>query len=144
MLVFRNIDAAESHPVETWGFEGLLTALDRGGLSQWRRIGEAVRNDPWGKVASGLEEVFQVAEDSGAVALLQKVLSDARQTDKQSFGEQFTVLLEEPGMTQAQAAAFLGTSRTRVNSYCNGAVTPSAIVVERLRQKVLHHREFLA
>lgn len=143
MLIFRNIVASESDPVETWGFEGLLTALDRGGLPQWRRIGVAIRKAPWGKVASELEEVFQVAEDLGAVALLQKTLADARKTDKQLLGEKFTILLQEAGMTQTEAAAFLGTSRTRVNSYCNGAVTPSAIVVERLRQKVTSHRELL-
>lgn len=66
-------------PVEDWGFAGILTAVDRGGLSQWRRIGTAIRN--------------------------------ARKTNKQLLGEKFTSLLQEAEMTQAEAAAFLGTSR---------------------------------
>lgn len=143
MLRFRNIDVSESDPVDAWGFEGILTAVDRGGLQQWHRIGTAVREQPWGKVAAELEEALQVAEDSGAAALMQRALEDARKSDKQLFGEKFTILLQEAEMTQAEAAAFLGTSRTRVNSYCNGVVTPSAIVVERLRQKVASRRELL-
>lgn len=141
MLLFRNIDVTESDPVEQWGFEGLLTALDRGGLQQWRRIGDAIRKDPWGNVASELEEVLSTAEDSGAVALLQHALLDARKTEKQFFGKKFATLLQEAEMTQSDAAAFLGTSRTRVNSYCSGAVTPSALVVERLRQAITSRRE---
>lgn len=144
MLLFRNIDVAESDAVTTWGFEGILTAVDRGGLPQWRRIGAAVREDPWGKVATELVEVLQVAEDSGAVAILQKALADARKSDKQLLGEKFRNLLQEIGMTQAEAAAFLGTSRTRVNSYCSGTVTPSAVVVERLGRKAAAHRELFA
>ena len=78
-LTFRNITATPSDPVDTWGFEGLLTAVDRGQLPHWRRIAEAMSEDPWGPVAHRLDEVAAVANDRGAVALLLGARERARQ-----------------------------------------------------------------
>ena len=36
-LAFRNLDVSPDAPVEDWGFEGLLAAVDRGDLTDWRR-----------------------------------------------------------------------------------------------------------
>ncbi|MGH3260633.1 MAG: hypothetical protein ACRDNS_01420 [Trebonia sp.] len=47
-LKFRNITAAVDDPVETWPFEGILTAVERGSLPDWRRLAAAIRADPWG------------------------------------------------------------------------------------------------
>ena len=49
-LKFRNITAAVEDPVETWPFEGILAAVERGTLPNWRRLAEAIRptrGDPW-------------------------------------------------------------------------------------------------
>ena len=67
---FRNIDADPSAPVETWGFEGLLAAVDRGSLAEWRRIIAAVRADPYGEVAETLADVLDLAQDPGVVAAM--------------------------------------------------------------------------
>lgn len=32
-LSFRNVDADPSDPVESWPYEGLVTAVERGGLA---------------------------------------------------------------------------------------------------------------
>ena len=37
-LRFRNIDASPDDPVETWPFEGILAAVERGTLPDWRRL----------------------------------------------------------------------------------------------------------
>ena len=37
-LKFRNIVASVDDPVETWPFEGILTAVERGTLPDWRRL----------------------------------------------------------------------------------------------------------
>ena len=42
-LKFRNIKATPDDPVEMWGFEGILAAVDRGSLQHWHRIIDAVR-----------------------------------------------------------------------------------------------------
>ena len=44
-LKFRNITASVDDPVETWPFEGILTAVERGTLPDWRRLAAAVRAD---------------------------------------------------------------------------------------------------
>ena len=56
-LSFRNVDADPSDPVESWPYEGLVTAVERGGLADWRRIHRAVQADPWGPVARSLEAI---------------------------------------------------------------------------------------
>lgn len=143
MVSFRNINAKESDPVEDWGFEGILIAIDRGGLPQWRRIIRAVQADPHGKVASEVEEALEVVEDSGAAFIIEGTLKQARMDEKERFGRKFKALLAETEMSQKEAAEFLGTSRPRVSSYCSGAVTPSALAFEKLRQKVESRRRQL-
>jgi hypothetical protein len=45
-LRFRNIDASPDDPVETWPFEGILAAVERGILPDWCRLASAIRADP--------------------------------------------------------------------------------------------------
>jgi hypothetical protein len=52
-LKFRNVDASPDDPVETWPFEGILAAVERGTLPDWDRLATAIRVDPWGPVAQG-------------------------------------------------------------------------------------------
>ena len=47
-LKFRNITASPEDPVQTWPFEGVLAAVERGTLPDWRRLARAIRADPWG------------------------------------------------------------------------------------------------
>lgn len=143
MVLFRNINSSESDPVHQWGFEGILAAIDRGGLPQWRRIIKAVEAEPHGKVACEVDEAVQLAEDAGAAFIVSGALRRARLTEKERFGEKFKSLLDEAEMSQREAAEFLGTSRPRVNSYCSGAVTPSAVVVDKLHQKIRSRRRHL-
>jgi hypothetical protein len=35
-LTFRNVDASPTDPVETWPYEGLVAAVERGSLSTYR------------------------------------------------------------------------------------------------------------
>lgn len=70
-LAFRNLDVSPYAPVEEWGFEGLLAAVDLGDLTDWRRIAAAVARAPRGEVADLLEKVCEAAEDSGAQPLVQ-------------------------------------------------------------------------
>ena len=46
-LKFRNLTASADDPVETWPFEGILAAVERGTLPDWRRLAKVVQADPW-------------------------------------------------------------------------------------------------
>ena len=78
-LQFRNLTVTPDDPVEEWGFEGLLAAVDRGDLSDWRKIVAAVRRDPWGEVAETLEKVLACAEDLGAAETVRAAVALARE-----------------------------------------------------------------
>ena len=136
-LAFRNIDVSPDRPVEEWGFEGLLAAVDRGDITDWRRISDAVHEVPFGRVADTLLDVLDAAEDSGAAAALGEVLRQARQRaevpERQAVAREFRELLAASGLSQADFARRLGTSRSRLNTYLNARVTPSAALLIRAR-----------
>jgi len=45
MLTFRNIDGNSHDPVQSWGVEGILAVLERGGLEDWGALYEAISKD---------------------------------------------------------------------------------------------------
>jgi len=142
-LRFRNIDVDPSDPVERWGFEGLLAAIDRGDLNDWRRVVAAVRRDPWGDVARHLVDVFKVAQDVGVVAALRRALAevrrDAEQAEKTLVVEQVRASITASGLSQREFAQRIGTSASRLSTYRNGSVTPSATLMVRM-EAVASHR----
>lgn len=135
-LRFRNIDADPSGPVEQWGFEGLLAAVDRGDLDDWRRVVAGVRRDPWGDVSRHLVDVFKVAEDVGVVAALRRALVEVRgtaeRTEKTLVAEQVRGYINRSGLSQRDFAQRIGTSASRLSTYVNGSVTPSATLMVRM------------
>ena len=77
-LRFRNVDASPDDPVETWPFEGILAAVERGTLPDWRRLASAIRADPWGPVAHQVLEAVQLSHPYGTTELLEGVVARAR------------------------------------------------------------------
>lgn len=134
-LVFRNLNVTPDDPVERWGVEGLLAAVDRGSLPHWQRVAAAFRSDPWGAVAQDLEQALDLAEDAGVVATLRRVLTDARRDpDARARAEvrrRLRSLLEHSGLTAAEFARRLGTSASRLSTYLSGKVVPSAALLVR-------------
>ena len=78
-LKFRNITASVDDPVETWPFEGILAAVERGTLPDWRRLAAVIRADPWGPVAQQVLEAVQMSRPYGTSELLTTVIERARQ-----------------------------------------------------------------
>jgi DNA-binding transcriptional regulator YiaG len=134
-LAFRNLTVSPEDPVEEWGFEGLLAAVDRGDLSDWRRIIEAVQRDPWGEVSQTLDEVLALAEDAGAVGAIDAARSLARRRhqagEKADVAARMTGYLTASGLSRAEFARRLGTSTSRLSTYLSGKVTPSAVLMLR-------------
>ncbi|MFD4422412.1 helix-turn-helix domain-containing protein [Agromyces sp. NPDC058484] len=131
-LRFRNLTVTPDDSVDRWGVEGILAAIDRGGASNWAKVAHAVEAAPHGPVAADLEEALSIAESVGVTALLRAVLDDARATPEQRTVRRLRRLARATDLSQQQLAERLGTSRSRLNSYLNGAVTPSAAVLMRL------------
>lgn len=139
-LKFRNIDAHPADPVESWPTEGVITALERGDISDWARIASAVRSDPWGQVARRLEEALNVTRPYGTGALMERALADARlaaeAAERAEVARHVSELFEHSGMTRAEFADATGTSTSRLSTYLSGKVAPASTMLVRMERVV--------
>lgn len=126
-LRFRNLDVTPDDPVEAWGFEGMLAAIDRGYAADWRKLVAAVASNP------DLRPTFDAARDAAdsrsAVAVLDAALEAVERTPAEQARARLRDAFRGTRMTQAELAAHLGTSRPRLSSYLTGKVTPSMEVL---------------
>jgi DNA-binding transcriptional regulator YiaG len=143
-LKFRNITASVDDPVETWPFEGILAAVERGTLPDWRRLADAVRADPWGPVAQQILEAIELSRPYGTSELLTTVIARARRetadAEREQVAGEIRDLVARSGLSQQDFALRLGTSRPRLSTYMSGKVTPSASLMIRIR-RVSAHRQ---
>jgi predicted XRE-type DNA-binding protein len=137
-LKFRNITASVDDPVETWPFEGILAAVERGTLPDWRRLAVAARADPWGPVAQQILEAVELSRPYGTSELLTAVIERARQdtadAEREQVAGEIRDLVARSGLSQHDFALRLGTSRPRLSTYMSGKVTPSASLMIRMRR----------
>lgn len=134
-LRFRNITSTPDDPVEQWGVEGILAAIDRGSLPHLRRIAGAVRADPWGPIAADLDQALRLADDVGVASTLRRALAHARHDVNARAREEvrgrLARLVQDSGLSAGQFARRLGTSASRMSTYLTGAVVPSAALLVR-------------
>jgi hypothetical protein len=136
-LKFRNVTASVDDPVETWPFEGVLAAVERGTLPDWRRLAAAIRADPWGPVARQVLEAVEISRPYGTSELLTAVIERARQdtadAEREQVAGEVRDLVARSGLSRQDFALRLGTSRSRLSTYMAGKVTPSATLMLRIR-----------
>jgi DNA-binding transcriptional regulator YiaG len=136
-LKFRNITASVDDPVETWPFEGILSAVERGTLPDWQRLAAAIRADPWGPVAQQVLEAVEISRAYGIGELLTTVIERARQeaadAEREQVAGEIRDLVARSGLSRQDFALRLGTSRSRLSTYMAGKVTPSATLMLRMR-----------
>ena len=127
-LKFRNIDASPDDPVETWPFEGILAAVERGTLPDWRRLAAAIRADPWGPVARQLLEAVGLARPYGTTELLEGVVERARKlaadSERQDVASEVRNLVGRSGLSKQDFAERIGTSRSACRPTCPGRSCP--------------------
>lgn len=137
---FRNVDAEPSDPVESWPYEGLVAAIERGTFNDWVRITRAIDQEPWGPIARRVEEYLSYESPWGVGPLLQRAIARARtqatEQEKREVADEVSRLIERSGLTMAMFASRIGTSRSRLSTYRSGSVTPSAALLHRMRRLV--------
>ena len=135
-LKFRNIDASPDEPVETWPFEGILAAVERGTLPDWRRLAAAIQADPWGPVARQVLEAIRLSHPYGTTELLEGVVARARklaaESERADVASEVQALVARSGMSKQDFAERIGTSRSRLSTCISGAVVPSAALMVRM------------
>lgn len=134
---FRNVDADPTDPVETWPYEALVTAIERGTIGEWVAITSAIDRDPWGEVARAVEDYLGYAAPPGVGPLLQRAVARSRSQcedrERAEVAAEVARLVEASGLSMANVARRIGTSRSRLSTYRSGTVVPSATVMVRLR-----------
>lgn len=137
-LRFRNVNVDVSDPVESWPLEAVATAIERGGLSHWRRLLRAVQAEPWGAVARNIEAALDLNEPYGTGPLLRLAVEAVRERAKASEREEVKGrverALQSSGLTQSQFAEAIGTSASRFSTYLRGSVVPSAALLVRMER----------
>ena len=140
-LKFRNITASPDDPVDTWPFEGILAAVERGTLPDWRRLAATIRTDPWGPVAQQVLEAIRLARPYGTAELLEGVIAHARKvaadSEREDVASEVRHLVESSGLSKRDFAERIGTSRSRLSTYISGKVVPSAALMVRMRRVAL-------
>jgi DNA-binding transcriptional regulator YiaG len=140
-LKFRNINASPDDPVDTWPFEGILAAIERGTLPDWSRLAAAIQADPWGPVAQQVLEAIRLSRPYGTAELLEGVVSRARKlaadSEREDVASEVRELVGRSGLSKQDFAERIGTSRTRLSTYMSGKVVPSAALMVRMRRIAL-------
>lgn len=135
-LAFRNLTITPAAPVSAWPTEAVQTALERGDLADWHRIAAEVRDSPWGTTARQVEEVLSHTRPYGVAEAMETVISRARQRaeadERAAVASAIRAAVEQSGFSQAEFAARIGTSPSRLSTYATGKVTPSATLMLRI------------
>ena len=135
---FRNVDAAPTDPVDTWPFEALVIVLERGLVADWQPLIRELQRRPWGRTARRVERYFGYAEPSDVTRLFFLILERARvradEQDRAEVAARVRAALSRSGLTAAAFALAAGTSASRLSTYANGKVVPSAALLLRIER----------
>lgn len=136
MTSFRNVEIDVEAPVATWPAEALEIALDRGGLSDWRRLTHEIRRSPWGSVARTVEELARHGEHGGVGATMLRVVARARQDvvdrGRLRWAARLRARRAATGLSMRELATLAGTSASRLSDYENARVSPTTDALARL------------
>jgi DNA-binding transcriptional regulator YiaG len=137
---FRNLDFDTTQPLDQWPAEAIETIIDRGSLSDWRQLADAIRHNPWGPAARTTETVTAWGEHYGIDALVTNTIRYARQDITRRGRAQYAAQIRswriQAGMTLRQLASAAGTSPSRLSDYENAKVAPTTDVLARLKHAV--------
>ena len=140
-LRFPNVDADPADDVTTWPYEALAAAIDRGLVPDWQPVFAEIRRSPWGSVARRVERCLAHRDADGASTLFALAIQHARhdtdRADRAAVATRVRAALEQAGTTQAEFATSVGTSASRLSTYINGKVTPSAAMLARIERTAL-------
>lgn len=137
-LRFRNLNVSPDDPVERWPVEAVQTALERGSVRDWRRLIAVIDRDPWGKTARQVEHVLTYSRPYGVANLMERVLQSARtgaeRAEREVVAGKIRRAIADSGLSRAEFASRIGTSASRLSTYANGKVAPSAALMVRIER----------
>jgi hypothetical protein len=128
----------DSRPVEFWPTSAIRDAMESGDLATWQRIATALKRDPYGRTARQVEEVLDTAPSYGISEALAEVLTLSRaqlEADERSeVARDIRAQLDRSGLGHHEFASRIGVSPDMLTSYLQGAVSPTASQMVRMRR----------
>ena len=143
-LAFRSVDAAFADAVQTWPYEALVETMERGLIGDWMPILDELRTAPWGVVARQVQRWASGATEEPAAAFFSLAIDRVRQraeaAERAEVVRRVRGAIERSGVTAAEFALLVGTSASRMSTYANGRVMPSAAMLLRIERTGEHRR----
>lgn len=133
---FRNVEVDVTAPLSTWPAEAIEILIDRGSLSDWRRLALALAQDPWGPLARAVEDLIDLDCHYGVDRIMGRILRQQRDRStlagRRRYADRLRGLRLSAGLSMRQLADAAGTSAARVSDYENARVAPTTDVLARL------------
>lgn len=136
-LVMAGVDPSRPGPLLT-SPEEAARAWDHGGLSAWRGQIAIIASNPWAPYGNELRELALAADRTETVHAIDEAIKVYRsrfeRRERELVAREIRELVAMSGLSQREFAALAGTSASRLSTYVNGLVTPSATMMVRVRR----------
>ena len=136
-LVLTDVDPSKPGPLLTTP-EEVIRTWDFGGLRAWRGQVAIVASNPWAPYGNELKELAIAAERPAPVHAIDEAVKVYRsrfeRRERELVAREIRQLVAMSGLSQREFAAMAGTSASRLSTYVNGLVTPSATMMVRIRR----------
>lgn len=134
-LLMVDVDAADVAPLPE-SADDFRVVIEKQGVAEWRRLLATIASNPWGPEVTRLHELAVEADlpaPAQAIEWCAKVYRKRfEESERLEVAKEIRRLVAISGCSQRQFAQFVGTSPSRLSTYVNGLVTPSAAMMLRI------------
>ena len=136
-LVMAGVDPSAPGPILR-SAEEAAHIWDHGGLAAWRGQIAIIASNPWAPYGNELRELALAADRPETVHAIDEAVKVFRsrfeRRERELVAREIRQLVAMSGLSQREFAAMAGTSASRLSTYVNGLVTPSATMMVRIRR----------
>ncbi|WP_211318721.1 helix-turn-helix domain-containing protein [Nocardioides silvaticus] len=136
-LVLTDVDPNRPGPILRTP-EEVARVWDHGGIQAWRGQVAIIASNPWAPYGSELKELALAADRPFPVYALEEAVrvyrSRFERRERELVAREIRRLVAISGLSQREFASMAGTSASRLSTYVNGLVTPSATMMVRIRR----------
>lgn len=134
-LLMADVDPSSAAPLPH-SAEEMKQIVERRGVDEWRRVLAIIAANPWGPEVARLADLAIEADLPAPVSALEWCAKVYRkrfeEAERLEVAKEIRRLVAISGCSQRQFAQYIGTSPSRLSTYVNGLVTPSAAMMLRI------------
>ena len=134
-LLMADVDPSNAAPLPRSADE-LSNIIERRGVGEWRRVLAIIASNPWGPEVTALADMARAADLPAPASALEWCAKVYRkrfeEAERLEVAKEIRRLVAISGCSQRQFAQYIGTSPSRLSTYVNGLVTPSAAMMLRI------------